>query len=80
MIDKAGYAKFPHPASRFALTGVFVAKTANGVRVAATGVGSSGAFRVTAMEQALAAGKLVASGTRALEFADVLPLVRQDPR
>ena len=28
------------------------------------------------VEQALAAGKLVASGTRALEFADVLPLVR----
>src|ERR1051326_2255819 len=35
---KAGYAKFPHPASRFALTGVFAAKTKAGdVRVAATG-------------------------------------------
>src|SRR5580658_8406278 len=32
---KAGYSKFPHPASRFALTGVFVAKTISGeVRVA----------------------------------------------
>src|SRR6476646_2735044 len=36
--DKAGYAKFPHPASRFALTGVFVAKSPGGdIRVAATG-------------------------------------------
>src|SRR6185503_14180631 len=35
---KAGYAKFNHPASRFALTGVFVARTPGGdVRVAATG-------------------------------------------
>ena len=42
---KAGYAKFPQPASRFALVGVFVAQTANGVRVAVTGAGSH-AFRV----------------------------------
>ena len=52
---KAAYEKFRNPASRYAMCGVFVAKTAGGVRVAATGVGSSGAFRVTAMEQALAA-------------------------
>ncbi|MFM9856958.1 xanthine dehydrogenase family protein subunit M [Pseudoxanthobacter sp. M-2] len=52
--QKAGYEKFRNPASRYAMCGVFVAKTANGVRVAATGVGSSGAFRVSAMEQALA--------------------------
>ena len=39
---KAGYSKFPHPASRFALTGVFVAKTKSGdVRAAATGASSS---------------------------------------
>jgi len=38
---KAGYAKFPHPASRFALTGVFVVKTKSvDVRVAATGARS----------------------------------------
>ena len=50
---KAAYIKFRHPASRFALVGVFVAKHADGVRVAVTGAGSS-VFRVAAMEQALA--------------------------
>jgi aerobic carbon-monoxide dehydrogenase medium subunit len=53
---KAGYAKFPHPASRFALTGVFVARTKSGdVRVAATGASSSGVMRVPAVEAALKA-------------------------
>ena len=53
---KAGYAKFPHPASRFALTGVFVAKIPSGdVRVAATGASSSGVTRVPAIEAALKA-------------------------
>jgi carbon-monoxide dehydrogenase medium subunit len=53
---KAGYAKFPHPASRFALTGVFVAQTKSGdVRVAATGASQSGVMRVTALEAALKA-------------------------
>src|SRR6201997_5314398 len=51
---KAGYAKFPHPASRFALTGVFVAKTKLGdVRVAATGASQSGVMRVPSMEATL---------------------------
>jgi len=53
---KAGYAKFRHPASRFALTGVFVAKDkAGNVRVAATGASSSGVMRVPSIEQALKA-------------------------
>ncbi len=53
---KAGYAKFPHPASRFALTGVFVARTKSGdVRVAATGASQSGVMRVPAIEAALKA-------------------------
>ena len=53
---KAGYSKFPHPASRFALTGVFVAKTKAGdVRVAATGASQSGVMRVPAIEAALKA-------------------------
>jgi aerobic carbon-monoxide dehydrogenase medium subunit len=53
---KAGYAKFPHPASRFALTGVFVARTKSGdVRVAATGASSNGVVRVAAIEAALKA-------------------------
>jgi aerobic carbon-monoxide dehydrogenase medium subunit len=53
--EKAGYAKFRNPASRYALVGVFVAKTAAGVRVAVTGAGASGVFRVEAFEKALEA-------------------------
>ena len=49
---KAGYAKFKAPASRYALVGVFVAKFADGVRVAVTGAGP-GVFRVPPMEAAL---------------------------
>ena len=53
---KAGYAKFRHPASRFALTGVFVTKTKAGdVRVAATGASQNGVMRVSAIEAALKA-------------------------
>jgi carbon-monoxide dehydrogenase medium subunit len=52
--EKAAYAKFPHPASRFAIVGVFVAKNAHGVRVAVTGAGPS-VFRLAAMEKALTA-------------------------
>jgi carbon-monoxide dehydrogenase medium subunit len=51
--DKTGYMKFPNPASRYAMVGVFVAKTGNGVRVAVTGAGPC-VFRVKAMEDALA--------------------------
>ena len=51
--DKAAYMKFPNPASRYAMVGVFVAKTKAGVRVAVTGAASS-VFRETAMEAALA--------------------------
>jgi carbon-monoxide dehydrogenase medium subunit len=53
MPKKASYAKFPNPASRFALVGVFVAQTSSGVRVAVTGAGPS-VFRAKAMEDALA--------------------------
>jgi carbon-monoxide dehydrogenase medium subunit len=53
---KAAYAKMRHPASRFALTGVFVVKTKSGdVRAAATGASSSGVIRVPAIEAALKA-------------------------
>jgi carbon-monoxide dehydrogenase medium subunit len=48
----ASYVKFRHPASRFALVGVFVAKTAGGVRVAVTGC-KSHVFRAKALEDAL---------------------------
>ncbi len=50
--EKAGYAKFRQPASLFALTGVFVAKTRGGVRVAVTGAGPS-VFRCKEVESAL---------------------------
>jgi len=53
---KAGYAKMRHPASRFALTGVFVAKSKSGdVSVAATGASQSGVMRIPPIEQALKA-------------------------
>jgi carbon-monoxide dehydrogenase medium subunit len=59
---KAGYAKFPHPASRFALAGVFVAKTKSGeVRVAVTGASQGGVMRVPAMEAALKANWSIAA-------------------
>ncbi len=51
---KAGYAKFPNPASRYAVTGVFVAKGKDGVRVAVTGAGEDGVFRAASIEAALA--------------------------
>jgi len=47
-----GYAKIKSPASRYAVVGVCVAKTAGRVRVAVTGAGP-GVFRVGAMEAAL---------------------------
>ena len=50
---RAAYVKFRQPASRFALVGVFVAKRGADVRVAVTGAGSSGVFRVAAFEAAL---------------------------
>ena len=52
--EKAAYAKFEQPASRFALTAVFVAKFADGVRVAVTGASEGGVFRWTEAEKALA--------------------------
>jgi len=51
--DQAGYAKFPNPASRYAITGVFVAKGQGGVRVAVTGAGDNGVFRAGDIEAAL---------------------------
>ena len=50
---KAAYQKFKNPASRFALVGVFVAKRPSEIRVAVTGAGASGVFRVPEFEAAL---------------------------
>ena len=52
--EKAAYEKFRHYASRFAMCGVFVAKAADGVRVAVTGCGANGVFRAAELETALA--------------------------
>ncbi len=53
-VPQAGaYAKFVQPASRFALTGVFVARFSEGVRVAVTGASEEGVFRWTEAETAL---------------------------
>jgi aerobic carbon-monoxide dehydrogenase medium subunit len=49
---RAAYEKFAHPASGYAMTGVFVAETNNGVRVAVTGAGP-GVFRWSEAEAAL---------------------------
>jgi carbon-monoxide dehydrogenase medium subunit len=65
--DKAGYAKFPNPASRYAMVGVFVAKTGGGVRVAVTGAGPS-VFRVPEMEKALA-GNFSADAVKSIKVA-----------
>jgi carbon-monoxide dehydrogenase medium subunit len=53
--DKSAYIKFPNPASRYAMVGVFVAKFGDTVRVAVTGAGEDGVFRPTAIEAALSA-------------------------
>jgi carbon-monoxide dehydrogenase medium subunit len=52
---RAAYEKFPHPASGYAMAGVFIADTAAGVRVAVTGAGP-GVFRWSEAEAALAKG------------------------
>ena len=51
---KAAYQKFRNQASRYALVGVFVAKRGSDIRVAVTGAGANGVFRVKAFEEALA--------------------------
>jgi carbon-monoxide dehydrogenase medium subunit len=50
--EKAAYVKFAQPASRFALVGVFAAKTGKGARVAVTGAGPC-VFRAGDIEAAL---------------------------
>ncbi len=53
LAKKAAYQKFRNPASRYAIVGVFVAKRPSEVRVAVTGAGTSGVFRVPQFEEAL---------------------------
>ncbi|MCL4122925.1 UNVERIFIED_CONTAM: hypothetical protein GTU68_045749 [Idotea baltica] len=65
--EAANYQKFEQPASRFALVGVFVARFADGVRVAVTGASEEGVFRWSEAEAAL-------SGNFAAEAIDGLSL------
>jgi aerobic carbon-monoxide dehydrogenase medium subunit len=50
--EKASYAKFPNPASRYAVVGVYIAKFKKEVRVAVTGA-SNCVYRLKEMESAL---------------------------
>lgn len=67
-VTAAGYAKFPNPASRYAIAGVMVVKQASTVRVAITGAAPC-AYRMAAFEEALSADFSVAA----------LDRVQQDP-
>jgi aerobic carbon-monoxide dehydrogenase medium subunit len=53
LVQKAAYEKFRNQASRYALVGVFVSKRSSEIRVAVTGAGGNGVFRVTPFEEAL---------------------------
>lgn len=66
--EKANYQKFDQPASRFALTGVFVAKYAGGARVAVTGASEEGVFRWSEAEAALS-GSFSADAVKGLSLS-----------
>lgn len=70
----AGYAKHFHPASGYAVAGVFAAKFDGGWRVSVTGAGSEGVFRLTDLETALSAQEpeeaLAALDVSALDVID----------
>jgi carbon-monoxide dehydrogenase medium subunit len=53
-VERAGYVKFKHPASRFAVVGAFVSKSPDGIRVAINGAKAC-VFRATEIERALTA-------------------------
>lgn len=63
---RGAYVKFKHPASRFALVGVYVADHAGDMRVAVTGAGAC-AFRSAPLEQALQR-EFSAASARAVEI------------
>ena len=70
--EAAGWQKFKQPASRFSIVGVFVSKGPKGVRVAVTGAGAGGVFRVGELEQRLAANWSAAALAGATVSADGL--------
>ena len=70
--EQAGWQKFKQPASRFSLVGVFVSRGPKGVRVAVTGAGAGGVFRVEGLEDRLAASWSAAALNGATVPADGL--------
>jgi carbon-monoxide dehydrogenase medium subunit len=68
------YEKFIQPASRFPLVAVFVAKLADGVRVAVTGASNNGVFRWSAAEEALAGG-MSADAVKGLANPDATDMI-----
>ncbi|MDH3737678.1 MAG: xanthine dehydrogenase family protein subunit M [Alphaproteobacteria bacterium] len=70
--DKAAYAKFPNPASRYAIVGVMVAQTGGETRAAVTGASQSGVFRAADIEAALGAGLDAAAAKEVKVSADNL--------
>jgi carbon-monoxide dehydrogenase medium subunit len=69
--ERSAYEKFRNPASHFALVGVFVAKHADGVRVAVTGAAAS-VFRASELESALTADFTPAAARAVTVSADEL--------
>jgi carbon-monoxide dehydrogenase medium subunit len=69
--EKASYMKFPNPASRYAIVGVFVSKTGSNVRVAVTGAGPV-VFRQGEMEKALSSSFAPAAIEKIAHKADGL--------
>ena len=67
--EKAGYAKFPNPASRYALVGVMVAQTGGETRVSVTGAGQDGVFRAGEIESALS-GSWSADAAKGVKMSD----------
>ena len=51
--EKSSYSKYPNPASRYAIVGVYVAKLKTGIRVAITGASERGVFRSKELESAI---------------------------
>tara|TARA_B100001996_G_scaffold288187_1_gene228445 strand:+ start:1168 stop:1968 length:801 start_codon:yes stop_codon:yes gene_type:complete len=50
---KSSYMKFPNPASRYAMAGVFISVFENKVNVSVTGASENGVFKWSEMEEAL---------------------------
>ncbi len=70
--DRASYAKFPNPASRYAIVGVMVAQTGGETRAAVTGASESGVFRAADIEAALGSGLDAAAAKEVKVSADGL--------